>query len=79
MGDIMKLTKNIEEANLITHSGNFHADDRFATVLMSKIIKNPVLYRLNNYTDDIKTDAIIYDIGGGKFDHHQVMSGFLNL
>ena len=42
MGDIMKLTKNIEEANLITHSGNFHADDIFATVFMSKIIKNPV-------------------------------------
>ena len=41
MGDIMKLTKNIEEANLITHSGNFHADV-FATVFMSKIIKNPV-------------------------------------
>lgn len=76
MGDIMKLTKNIEEANLITHSGNFHADDIFATVFMSKIIKNPVLYRLNNYTDDIKTDAIIYDIGGGKFDHHQVMSDY---
>lgn len=72
----MKLTNKIEEANLITHSGNFHADDIFATVLMSRIVKNPIVYRLNNYSDDIKTDAIIYDIGGGKFDHHQQMSDY---
>lgn len=68
---MIKIVNNIKKANLITHSGSFHADDVFATALMSKIIKNPKVFRINNFDDSIKTDAIVYDIGGGKFDHHQ--------
>ena len=66
------ITKDINDANLITHAGTFHADDVFATAFLTKIIDNPVLYRINNYSNDIKTDAIVYDIGGGEFDHHQI-------
>lgn len=67
----IKITKNPEEANLITHNNKFHPDDVFSTVFLSKYISNPVLYRINvgevNYPN-----AIIYDVGFGKFDHHGV-------
>ena len=68
----LTITKDINDANLITHAGTFHADDVLATAFLTKIIDNPVLYRINNYSNDIKTDAIVYDIGGGEFDHHQI-------
>ena len=66
---MFKLTKNIEEANLITHAGTFHPDDVFSTVLMSKIVENPVVYRASTL-DKTYTDKIVYDIGFGEFDHH---------
>ena len=43
----LKITKNKEEANLITHNNKFHPDDVFSTVFLSKYIDNPVLYRIN--------------------------------
>lgn len=67
----LRITKNPEEANLITHNNKFHPDDVFSTVFLSKYIDNPVLYRINvgevNYPN-----AIVYDVGFGKFDHHGV-------
>lgn len=65
----VKITKNIKEATLITHSSTFHPDDVFSTVLMSRIVDNPILCRTNNVKDAPQT-AIIYDIGYGPFDHH---------
>ena len=67
----IKLTKNIEEANCITHMGTFHADEIFATVILSKIIPNIILARVQEYKGEVKDGVIIYDIGEGKFDHHQ--------
>ncbi|MGN1337304.1 MAG: MYG1 family protein [Candidatus Coprovivens sp.] len=66
---MLKITKNIKEANLITHSGTFHPDDVFSTMFLSKIIKNPIVCRTNE-PELASKDAIIYDIGYGKFDHH---------
>lgn len=68
---MITITKNIEEANAITHAGTFHADDVFATVLLEKL--NPSL-KLARVTEvkNAKKEAIIYDIGLGKFDHHQI-------
>ena len=58
----IKITKNPEEANLITHNNKFHPDDVFSTVFLSKYIDNPVLYRIPvgevNYPN-----AIVYDVG----------------
>ena len=65
---MIKLTTNIEEAEFITHAGNFHADDVFSTVLMERLFDNITLIRLNDYQDD--GTKIAYDIGLGKFDHH---------
>ena len=65
----LKITKNIAEANLVTHSSTFHPDDVFSTMFLSKIIKNPVVCRANDATG-ANDDAIVYDLGFGKFDHH---------
>lgn len=67
----IKLTKDINEANAITHAGTFHADEVFASVILSKVIDNLVIARVSEVKDDID-NKIIYDIGGGKFDHHQL-------
>ncbi|MGN1371083.1 MAG: MYG1 family protein [Candidatus Coprovivens sp.] len=65
----IKITKNKEEANLITHDGKFHPDDIFSTVLLSKIVEKPCLYRIG--VGQVESEkAIIYDVGFGKFDHH---------
>lgn len=63
-----------EEANVVTHSGNFHADDIFSLVLMEKIFGSLTVFRSNTiYFDanNFNPDTIIFDIGYGKFDHHQ--------
>ncbi len=65
----LKITKNISEANLITHSSSFHPDDVFSTMFLSKIIDNPVVCRVNTVDKEYE-NAIVYDIGFGKFDHH---------
>jgi len=66
---LITITKNIDEAEFITHAGNFHADDIFSTVFLEKIHDNIKIIRLKQYTDD--GSKLAYDIGLGKFDHHQ--------
>ena len=72
----IKITKNIKEANCITHAGTFHADEIFATLILSKIIPEITLIRLPEFREQekkvAKDDAIIYDIGAGIYDHHQL-------
>ena len=65
------ITKNIEEADLITHNGTFHADEVFSTVLLSRILNKETLkiYRTSNVKGNMK--GLVYDVGFGKFDHHQ--------
>lgn len=69
---MIELTTNAQKANAVTHGGIFHADDVFATVLISKMY-GPFtnVIRTFKVPEEINPDAIIYDIGGGKFDHHQ--------
>ena len=66
---MLKITKNIEEANLITHSSTFHPDDIFSTMFLSKIIDNPVVCRVNLGEPEYD-NKIVYDIGFGELDHH---------
>lgn len=66
---MVNLTDNLEEAKYVTHAGNFHADDVFATAFLEKKFKNITLIRLKSYNDD--ETKLAYDIGFGKFDHHQ--------
>ena len=34
---MIKLVKNIDEASFVTHSGKFHADEVFSSILLEKI------------------------------------------
>lgn len=53
-----------------THSGKFHADDVFAAALLTYMKPNIIITRGNTVPDDFQ--GIIFDIGGGEFDHHQM-------
>lgn len=67
---MLNIVKDLKDANCITHSGKFHADEIMATVILNKIM--PVnLLRVSEVPKTIKSDIIVFDIGGGKFDHHQ--------
>ncbi len=66
----IKLTKNIEEANCITHNGTFHCDEVFSTIMFSKLLPEVVVYRTSDL-EKSKSNQYIYDVGGGELDHHQ--------
>lgn len=68
----IKLTKNINEANCITHSGTFHADEIFATLILSKILPEITLIRVPELKEEVGENVLVYDIGAGKYDHHQL-------
>ncbi len=63
--------KEIAQANAITHSGSFHADEVMATVLLSKVLPEVKVCRTFKVPEGTAETAIVYDIGGGAFDHHQ--------
>ena len=46
---MLKITKDIKEATFVTHAGNFHADDVFATVFLHKLYDNITVIRLKSY------------------------------
>ena len=62
-------TVNFEYTKAFTHGGCFHADDVFATALLLLINKDLQIERGFKVPEDY--EGIVYDIGGGKFDHHQ--------
>ena len=67
----IQLTKKIDDANCITHSGKFHVDDVISTIFLSKLNKNIILIRVPTVKNINVENKIVYDIGLGKFDHHQ--------
>lgn len=52
-----------------THGSGFHADDVFASALLRML--NPHIEILRGNVVPEEFDGIVYDIGRGKFDHHQ--------
>lgn len=69
---MIKIVKNIEDAGFVTHAGKFHADEVFATILLEKIYDEINLIRLPEVDGINLNKKFVYDIGGGKFDHHQI-------
>ncbi len=67
----MELVKDIYDASFITHSGTMHTDDIFSTAFLDLYYKNIKVFRTTSIPKDIDKNVIIYDIGRGKFDHHQ--------
>jgi uncharacterized UPF0160 family protein len=56
----------------MTHGGKFHADDVFSAALLKTINPNIKIIRAFEVPEDF--DGIVFDIGCGKFDHHQESS-----
>lgn len=74
----MKITKDINEATLLTHAGTFHPDDVFSTMFLNKLNDDEIVIRLSKVPEDIKDNLKVYDIGFGKYDHHQQNSKMRN-
>lgn len=61
-----------DNPDLITHSGTFHADEVFATIVLQQILDKDII-KMSRVNSILKNEyALIYDIGGGKYDHHQI-------
>ncbi len=52
-----------------THGSKFHSDDVFATALLRLI--NPEIQIERGFEIPEDYDGIVYDIGRGRYDHHQ--------
>lgn len=57
-----------DQATAMTHGGVFHADEVFATAMLCAV-SDVRLSRVFRVPED--TTALVYDIGGGEYDHHQ--------
>lgn len=70
---MIKVVNKVEKANCITHSGTMHADEVFATAFLDLFLGNVDVFRTNDIDlSKITDDVFIYDVGRGKFDHHQI-------
>ena len=58
-----------QNATAFTHSGKFHADDVFSSALLLYLNPEIRIIRGNRVPDDF--DGIVFDIGRGRYDHHQ--------
>lgn len=64
----MNLNQQIPR-NAFTHGGKFHADDVFSSALLTYL--NPDIIIERGYEVPENYSGIVFDIGQGKFDHHQ--------
>ena len=70
---MISFVKNIRDANCITHSGTMHADDVLATAFLELYFGDVKLFRTTSVNfDEVDSNALVYDVGRRKFDHHQV-------
>ena len=74
------MTEKNKIKKLITHSGSFHADDVFASAVLSLVFeKEGQEFEIIRTRDEevIKTGDVVFDVGGvydesiNRFDHHQ--------
>ena len=65
-------TDIVQQLSALVNCGTMHADEIFATAFLDLYLGDRLVYRTNNL-DNIKLsdDVIVYDIGRGKYDHHQ--------
>lgn len=69
---MISIVKEEQYANCITHSGTMHADEVFSTAFLDMYLGDVKVYRTNyiNY-NKVQDNTLIYDVGRGKYDHHQ--------
>ena len=69
---MLKVVDNIELANCITHNGSMHADEVFSSAFLELYLGDIKVFRTSNIDNlNINDNILVYDIGRGKFDHHQ--------
>lgn len=68
---MINVVKDFEKAKFVTHAGKFHADEVLGTVLLEKIFGDVDVIRLPEVDNYNLENKMVYDIGAGKFDHHQ--------
>ena len=68
MNQLLEMIRQ-KDASAFTHSGNFHADDVFSSALLLYLNPEITITRGNKVPDDF--DGIVFDIGRGRYDHHQ--------
>ena len=59
----------MSNATAFTHGGKFHADDVFSSALLLYLNPEITIARGNKVPEDF--EGIVFDIGRGKYDHHQ--------
>lgn len=68
MNQLLEMIRQ-KDASAFTHSGKFHADDVFSSALLLYLNPEITITRGNKVPDDF--DGIVFDIGRGRYDHHQ--------
>lgn len=68
MNQLLEMIRQ-KDASAFTHSGKFHADDVFSSALLLYLNPEITITRGNKVPEDF--DGIVFDIGRGKYDHHQ--------
>ena len=58
-----------QNATAFTHSGKFHADDVFSAALLLYLNPELTILRGNRVPEEFA--GIVFDIGRGRYDHHQ--------
>ena len=66
-----------KDAKAFTHGGKFHADDVFSAALLLYLNPEIQITRGNKVPEDY--DGIVFDIGRGEYDHHQIDRGCARL
>ena len=66
----------MNDKTIVTHNGNFHADDVFSVAALKQILPSFNLIRTRDLAIIAKADIVIdvggeYDAEAGRFDHHQ--------
>ena len=63
------LTRQFIQTRALTHNGKFHADDVFSAAFLRMLNPRIQIQRVDAIPEDY--DGLAFDIGLGKFDHHQ--------
>ena len=67
---MISLTDDPTRADAVTHGGLFHADDVMAAAILS-CAQELRLYRCTAVPAELAPETIVFDMGGGRYDHHQ--------
>ncbi len=65
------MSKKFTESVVYTHSGVFHADDVFASAFLRILKPDVEIKRVPRVPIVLDNPLFAFDIGGGRYDHHQ--------